>query len=115
MRGAQHGEHQDEHRHRIVGETFAEHLAQARTIGNHRDLLAIGAAEHFGAHQRIFAEQRQVIDLVPAVAFRDFQQGLIIQARCFAAFEGQHLIGLGQWLTDRPGFKQLCLGLRRGL
>ena len=58
LRSAEHRQHQDKHRHRVVGESLAEHLTQARAIGNHGDVLTVGAAEHFGAHQRVVAEQR---------------------------------------------------------
>ncbi|MNF97145.1 hypothetical protein D3C84_799640 [compost metagenome] len=111
LRRTEHRQHQDEHRHGVVGETFFEHLAQARAIGNHGDVLAVGTREHFGAHQRVFAEQRHRVDLDPAVAVRQFQHGLIVEQRRVPATERQQVIGLGQRLPGRPGAEQACLCL----
>ena len=115
LRSAKHGKHQDEHRHRVIGEALPEHLSEAGAISDDRDLLTVGAAENFGTEQQVVAEQWQVIDLVPAIAFGDLQQRLIVEARYFAAFKRQHLLGLGQRLPDRPGLEQLRLSLRRRL
>jgi len=66
LRGAEHRQHQDQHRHRVVGEALTEHLAQAWRVSEHGDLLPVGAGDHFSAHQRVFAEQGQVIEFDPA-------------------------------------------------
>lgn len=50
LRSAEHRQHQDKHRECVVGEALAEHLAQARGVGDDRHLFAIGAAEYLGAH-----------------------------------------------------------------
>ncbi|MNU91638.1 hypothetical protein D3C71_815330 [compost metagenome] len=95
LRCAEHGQHQDEHRHRVVGEALAEHLAQAWTVGDHGDPLPVGAREHFGAHQRVVTEQRHRVDLDPAVCIDELGNGLFKQRRRLSAIERQQVIDFG--------------------
>ena len=67
LRGTEHGQHQHCHGDGVVGEAFTEHLAQARRVGEDCDLLAVAAADHLGADQRVFTEQRHGVEFSPAV------------------------------------------------
>ncbi|MNI49244.1 hypothetical protein D3C73_1038450 [compost metagenome] len=115
LRGAEHRQHQDEHRHRVIDETFAEHLDQARSMGDHGDALTIGAGQHLGTHQRVLTEQRHRMEFDPAVGVRQCLHGLPVQHRRLATIEGQQVVVLGQRLPGRPGGEQSRLGLGRCL
>ena len=58
LRGAQHGQRQNEHRNSILDEAVSQHLQKARGESQHCQSLAIGASGHLSADQRIFTYQR---------------------------------------------------------
>ncbi|MNF76898.1 hypothetical protein D3C84_590240 [compost metagenome] len=115
LRRTQHRQHQDHYRHRVLAKAFSEDLFQARCIGDHCDLLALRAGEHFGTHQRVVTEQRHGIDLDPTFCIAQFRYRLFVQHWHLCAAKRQQVIVPGQRLPGRPGTEQSRLRLSRGL
>ncbi|MCY1422378.1 hypothetical protein D9M71_380550 [compost metagenome] len=114
LRGAKHGQHQDQHAHRIIGEALEEHLAQAWRLGQHGHLL-IAAAQHLRAAQRVVAEDPGVWQFDPALGVSQGIEGFAGKGGRLPGRPADDVGRAGQGLPGRPGGEQLglrgCLGL----
>ncbi|MNP48189.1 hypothetical protein D3C76_1422930 [compost metagenome] len=78
-----------------MGKALAEHLAQAGAMGNHCHLLAFRVLEDLRAQQQVVTENRQGIDLDPAIGIGQLRQRLPVEQRCLAAIEDQQVLNFG--------------------